>query len=311
MKTKNTKKTKKAPAETSVRALVWDILQSLSRKNTVQSAFSKEKTEGFSARDTALISELLYGTVRAYPRLEFLLARLVPKPQKLPPSLLPLLYMAMYELLYLDRIPPHATLHSAVELCKKRFGLGLAKLVNAALRHCMRLGEKIQDESYYTEFSNNALEGWAAFYGLPLWIAKLWTKTYGEEKARAYAKASAASPWASVRLNSKRPEWESLQSLILKETEGRAVGLSGVQYKPSMAPEHLSLYLKTGKLSLQGAGSQKLLQALSPKDWPQPIWETCAGHGGKSMALLEQELELFAVSDVHRLRLRLFFVLRP
>lgn len=59
-------------------------------------------------------------------------------------------------------------------------------------------------------------------------------------------------------------------------------------------------------ISLQSASAYIALFQLIPTDWPTPIWDACAGHGGKTLALLEQGLPIQCVSDPHQGRLNLF-----
>jgi len=286
------------------REVAWNILQRISPSEPIQAQFTKERVGALSDRDTGLATELVYGTMRALPRLTFLVSRLVPNPENLPPPLHQLLCMALYECLFLDRIPPHATVHSAVDLAEKRFGKSLAKLTNAALRHFLRLEQAPHCESYYTDLLGETVIAWATFYAIPQWIADLWVKAYGEERAKELAKASATSPWSTVRVNAARQEWEALRTTIVEKTEGHSVGYAGVQYLPAKSPEFLREYIKTGKLSLQGAGSQEVLAMLNSQYWPSPIWDACAGHGGKTMALMEQGCSCIAASDTNKQRLR-------
>ena len=46
-------------------------------------------------------------------------------------------------------------------------------------------------------------------------------------------------------------------------------------------------YLRQGRLSIQGAGSQLVLEALDAPRWEGPVWDACAGRGGKTLALVE------------------------
>jgi len=286
------------------REVAWGILQNISPSEPIQAQFTKERVGALSDRDTGLATELVYGTMRALPRLTFIVSRLVPNPENLPPPLHQLLCMALYECLFLDRIPPHATVHSAVDLAEKRFGKSLGKLTNAALRHFLRLEQAPHCESYYTDLLGETVQAWATFYAIPQWIAELWVKAYGEERAKELAKASATSPWSTVRVNAARQEWEALRATIVEKTEGHSVGYAGVQYLPSKSPEFLREYVKTGKLSLQGAGSQEALAMLHSQEWPSPIWDACAGHGGKTLALIEQGCACIAASDTNKQRLR-------
>ena len=63
-------------------------------------------------------------------------------------------------------------------------------------------------------------------------------------------------------------------------------------------------YLRQGRLSIQGAGSQLVLEALDAPHWEGPVWDACAGRGGKTLALLELGVPVLAASDTYQPRLR-------
>ena len=84
----------------------------------------------------ALVTEMVYGTVRLYRRLEALRAALVPRaPAR---DLDVVLLLGLYQVLYMDRIPPHALVHETVEAAKQVGGAPGARLVNAVLRRALR-----------------------------------------------------------------------------------------------------------------------------------------------------------------------------
>ena len=72
-------------------------------------------------------------------------------------------------------------------------------------------------------------------------------------------------------MNAARDEWEALRDFLCKE--GEAVGISGVRFAPGTQPEYMRDYLRQGRLSIQGAGSQLVLEALDAPRWEGPVWE--------------------------------------
>ena len=69
-------------------------------------------------------------------------------------------------------------------------------------------------------------------------------------------------------MNAARDEWEALRDFLCKE--GEAVGISGVRFAPGTQPEYMRDYLRQGRLSIQGAGSQLVLEA--PKLFLLLLW---------------------------------------
>jgi 16S rRNA (cytosine967-C5)-methyltransferase len=140
---------------------------------------------------------------------------------------------------------------------------------------------------------------------MPLWIVRLWRKAYGPDKALALLEASAASPPQGIRLNRARADWEALRKTLLREhPEGTtAVGAAGLAFAPPFPPAFKGL-LADGRASGQSGASYAALEYFRPLEWPKPIWDCCAGRGGKTLALLEQGLPVALASDPSGQRLR-------
>ncbi|GIQ65671.1 hypothetical protein PACILC2_42390 [Paenibacillus cisolokensis] len=97
------------------------------------------RSSGLSRVDAALATELVYGTIQRRHTLDALLARFVAKGlERLQPWVLELLRMSAYQLVFLDRVPPHAAVNEAVAIAKKRGHAGIAGMVNGVLRSLQR-----------------------------------------------------------------------------------------------------------------------------------------------------------------------------
>jgi len=82
-----------------------------------------------SQADKGLVTELVYGTVARKITLEWYLSHLIEDRNKLDNWLYILLMLSLYQMLYLDKIPQHATVHEAVEIAKiRKRGILLAML---------------------------------------------------------------------------------------------------------------------------------------------------------------------------------------
>ncbi|MFR5645251.1 MAG: transcription antitermination factor NusB [Bilophila wadsworthia] len=78
----------------------------------------------FSRQEAALTTELVYGHLRSEIRISWLLSQFMKAPEKLPASMKLMIGIAAYELLYLDRIPAHASVSASVDAVRARFGQG-------------------------------------------------------------------------------------------------------------------------------------------------------------------------------------------
>ncbi len=300
---KKKKKTDETPL--TAREAALRVLERTGVNTPVQSLLDTKLTGGlFSRQDAALTTELVYGYLRSEIRLSWLLSLFMKAPEKLPPAMKTMIGMAAYELLYLDRIPAHASVSAAVDAVRGRFGQGLSRVANGVLRSLIRLmeTEDPKQPAFYASRIADPLDRLSVFHSVPRWILELWIAGYGREKAEAFAQAVSVVPHPCVRVNTARDEWETLRDILCRE--GDPVAISGVRFAPGTQPEYLRDYLRQGRISFHGAGSQLVLEALDAPHWEGPVWDACAGRGGKTLALMELGVPVLAASDTYQPRLR-------
>ncbi|CAK7000823.1 MAG: Ribosomal RNA small subunit methyltransferase B [Desulfovibrio sp.] len=245
--------------------------------------------------DKGLCTELVYGYLRARLRLEWDLARFLKKPDKLPPEMRLTLGLAAYELAYL-RIPAHASVNWAVTRVRNRFGQGLAGVANASLRAFAKIAKAYTDESRYAVIENSA-ERLGVVHAVPEWIVSLWQNAYGDETAREYLKASSGRAVSAVRVNAAREDAATVRETLLTEGKGIAVSSFGAAF-PEGVPYVAKTFERKGRVSFQSAAVQEILEELGMASWPGPVWDACAGRGGKTAALLERGVTVTAATDL-------------
>ncbi len=132
-----------------------------------------ERSARLESRDAALASEIVFGVLRFQAQLDFLIARLAPRP--LDAEVLIALRMGVYQLRYLDRIPPHAAVSESVELVKRAHKASAGGLVNAVLRKIGR--EEVSWPDRATALST------------PAWLLERWDRQFGPEVTSKIAAA--------------------------------------------------------------------------------------------------------------------------
>lgn len=267
------------------------------------------------ARERRLCSELVYGCARERIRCDVILGRLLRRPGALPRSMRHCLAIAVHSLLFQDRIPPHAAISTAVRQVERRYGARLAGVANGALRSLQRLGQAPLEAAWYEEARDApGQRTWRAacrFWSMPPVIAELWRAAYGEETALALMRRSFRRPWTGVRINAAHPRAEAVRRALeaaAPEAARAAAGAWGLAFAPGALPEEvlgmsLTELRAVGALEFQSAGSQAVLQELGLLDWDAPVWDACAGVGGKSRALLEAGVPVRLATDLSRGRL--------
>ena len=246
--------------------------------------------------DTGLCTQLVYGYLRQGMRLDWVLARSMSNPEKLPVEMRLTLGLAAYEMAFL-RIPGYASVDWAVSRIRHRFSRTLAGVANAVLRRFSLNGNNFHDPAFYEASIENPQERRAIWHSLPLWLVRLWEGAYGEEQAALYMAASGSEAVPAVRVNGSRDGAAQLRNELIGEHGGIAVGAWGAAF-PQGLPYIARNLEKTGRISFQSAAAQEALQAMLPHAWQSPVWDACSGRGGKTAALLELGLDVRLASDV-------------
>lgn len=226
---------------------------------------------GLEARDRALVTELVYGVLRHQSELDETLNAQSRRPiARLPAELRAILRVAAYQLLHLDRVPPRAAIHQAVEAAKA-FGPARSGYVNGLLRSLLRAGAGAKVESVP-----------------PPWLAELWDRAYGPEARQELWSYQLQPAPLVVRVNSRRTRREDLrgaweeQGLTVWET---ALSPWGLGVERAGSPEELPGF-STGLFTVQDESSQLVAPALDPQPG-ETVLDVGAGSGGKTTHLAE------------------------
>jgi 16S rRNA (cytosine967-C5)-methyltransferase len=229
------------------------------------------RVNALKAEDRNLTTALVMGVLRWQIALDARLAKLLARPdQRLAEPVALVLRMGAFQLLHMDRIPPHAVLNESVELCRAAGEPHASGMVNAVLRKlsaAQKPGQRI--------FESPA--AFAERLGHPRWLVERWVANYGREGALAICEYDQQEPIAGGLF-------------------GKADGL----------PEEPAS--TEGELQMDD-GSRLVAEltaaALPFTDGHQArVWDCCAAPGGKTLTLarLLPDAEILA-TDVSGRRL--------
>ncbi|MFS0643542.1 16S rRNA (cytosine(967)-C(5))-methyltransferase RsmB [Siminovitchia sp. 179-K 8D1 HS] len=285
----------------NVREAALDILEAVDQQRSysnllLNSFIEKNHIKG---PDTALLTEMVYGTIQRKMTLDYYLAPFIKK--KLDHWVRNLLRLSLYQLVYLDRIPDRAVIHEAVEIAKRRGHQGIAGLVNGVLRSIQRKGipslESIPDPA----------ERLAIETSHPIWLVKRWISQFGFEKTKEMCKTNLQAPVQTARVNELKISREQLLDLLEKEgliaNPSPIIPISVRAVKGNLAR---SEYYKRGYFTIQDESSMLAAYALdvSPQ---QKVLDACAAPGGKTAHIaerLENTGEVIAL-DLHEHKVKL------
>lgn len=269
------------------------VCRCLAGPKDLQEVLDQELQNIPDQRDKALITEIVYGYLRFKGRVDFVISLFLNKPEKLPPRLRILLGLAGYELFFLDRVPDYAIVSRAVDLSARLFGRRISGLANAVLRKAARTDIFSQD--IFKQDRPAEAVFWSRFYSCPLWIVKMWKKAYGRDLCLEYLRQSLDKPPLGLRESKGSRGVMSIPEYIAGRIEN-SILVTG-RY-----PE-LDRYLHEKKVFRQSFAGQQAMFELGMKDWDQPVWDMCAGSGGKTFLMLDQGMDVYS-SDVSLKRLK-------
>jgi 16S rRNA (cytosine967-C5)-methyltransferase len=154
------------------------------------------RTAALDARDAGLAGEIVFGVLRYRAQLDFLIGHYAGRARKLDPEVRNALRMAIYQMRYLERVPPHAAVKDSVELVKRAHKTSAAGFVNALLRQANR--DPVAWPNREVELS------------CPEWLLARWERHYGLDTAVAIARAALEEPRKYVRIT---PAGERIQDI--------------------------------------------------------------------------------------------------
>ena len=226
-------------------------------------------------RDAALATRLCYGVTQNRLLLDFYLEQLVTgKLRRIQPMTLDVLRLGLYQLYFMDKIPPSAVVNEAVSQVRRFGDRNAAGLVNAVLRGAdRRRGQLREPEDLATRSSH------------PRQLVELLTQSLGRERLEAVLAADNEAPETVLQSNPLRGDGAAVRAGV--EAEGGELTphpwLPGCSVlRGGGSPERLRVY-REGLVYVQDAAS-RLAVACAGLRPGMSVLDCCAAPGGKSMA---------------------------
>ncbi len=265
-------------AVSPARAAAFDILLRVERESSYAPDLLHSQTyERLSTADHALATELVMGVLRWRSRLDDEIATASSQPlPKLDTEILIALRLALYQFLWLDRIPRRAALHESVELVRRARKRSAAPFVNAVLRKLSAAQNRAivaNDESTVPELARALAH--------PAWLVERWTREYGLSSARKVCQYNQTLPATTVRLRSPAAE-EQLQQQGIVLAPGELLASARRVRAGEITKTHA---FGTHEIVVQDEASQLVAALVGPGT---NILDCCAAPGGKTLALADQ-----------------------
>jgi len=274
------KNTFKSPKPDASRLLAFDLLTEVNRNEgysnlLLPQALNASKLE---ERDRALVTELLYGTIRMQGKHDWVLSQISDRPwNEVDPGIVDICRLGVHQI-HEMRIPDHAAVAATVEVARKRVGESKASFVNALLRSVTR--KSIEEWFAPLLTISDPVERFSIQYSHPEWIVSAYfdlLKDWREVESALAINNEAALPTLVAW-----PGYSTQQDLI--EIGGVPTEFSpfGAHWKGN--PGALDL-IKERKIGVQDEGSQLVAEVFAKAAAGTQWLDLCAGPGGKAALL--------------------------
>lgn len=253
--------------------------------------------------DRGLIFELVYGVLRYRETLDWRLNLVADRAlSRVPMPVAMILRLGAYQILYLDRIPPSASVNESVNLSRTVGGRDWTGFVNGILRNLLR-----RPAPAWPAISENRAFHLSIRYSCPLWLVERWLESFGPGQTELLCQATLNIPPITLRANTLRCTREELAARLGKE---------GYEVRETLVSPVGLVLQKCGRLSgvkplqdgwcyIEDEAAQliPLLLNVSPGD---RVLDVCAAPGGKTthLAALMQNHGTVVALDSKPRRLR-------
>jgi 16S rRNA (cytosine967-C5)-methyltransferase len=281
------------PAE--ARRCAFQVVRRVFEQDAYADRALQAQAGALDGRDRALAMRLAFGTIQRKGTLDHLIERLASRPtERLDPPVLAALRLGLYELLYLAGAPDWAVVADAVELAKAG-PRGAHGLVNAVLRRAAREGR----ERLLGPLRDDTPEQAAIEHSHPAWLAQLWWRELGAERAKALMAADNGPGELALRVNTLRASIEEVAAALaaLPAQARRDPAIPEALVIDGPLDVHGLAAWREGKAIAQSRAAMLVAHALGPEPGER-VLDLCAAPGGKSThlaALMEDRGEVVAV----------------
>lgn len=233
------------------------------------------KKHNIDGADKALLSRLVFGVTERRITLDYVIAATAARPtSRLDTDVLNILRLGVYQLFYLEKIPPHAAVNETVELAKKS-GKGF---VNAILRKLLRDGMPALPEK-----KDGKVKYLSVKYSVPRELCRKFLENFSDERTEAIFAAFLCPPPITLHANLLRTSRDELIARLAADgisAHPTANAPYGVRLD---AAQGLPDAIFRGDAYVQDEASQICIAALDPREGDR-VLDACSCPGTKAFS---------------------------
>ncbi|SHK02156.1 16S rRNA (cytosine967-C5)-methyltransferase [Geosporobacter subterraneus DSM 17957] len=290
----------------NARRIALDVLVDIEKNNAFSNIALQRamKNREIEDRDRRFVTELVYGVIENKIYLDYIINRLSKvKHSKIKVEVLNLLRMALYQIIFLDRIPSAAAVNESVKIVKK-IEFGAAGYVNGLLRNFLRRREELKLDRQNMDVS----EYLSIRYSHPKWLVEKWLKDFGEDFTEGLLGGNNERPSLTVRVNTLRTNKRDLIKILsaqgLEITEGK-YSPEALYISNATNIEKLKAF-QEGLFQIQDESSMLVAHVVNPEPGDF-VMDLCAAPGGKTthMAQLMKNQGRIIAWDIYDHKIKL------
>ncbi|MEN6444751.1 MAG: 16S rRNA (cytosine(967)-C(5))-methyltransferase RsmB [Candidatus Cloacimonas sp.] len=233
--------------------------------------------------DPALFYNLVKGVIKLYLKLDYILQQYVDKNKYAATDIKikTLLYIGLYQILYLNSIPEFAAVNETVELAKNLFNSQVGDFVNAVLRSYLRSPEITYPKEPKLRIAYE--------HSFPPELVEQWLDLWGEENTEYLAMFFNENPELHIRVNTTATTPDKLKAYFAK----RNIIITPSPASPNMfhtaqTAEILEdVAFSEGYFSVQDTSAALIVELLDPQK-DDSVLDLFAAPGGKCSYIAEK-----------------------
>lgn len=272
----------------TARAKAVRILSRFERSDSyIDKLLEKElKYNNLNPMDKALLTELVNGVIRWKLKLDWALVGFyIGDFLKCLNVVKNSMRVGLYQIMFLDKIPPPVAINESVELVKKIQGEKTAGIVNGVLRNILRNLDGIRYPSKDAELAYY----YSIIHSHPKWMVKRWLKRIGENSTIDLLTENNKKPYLPLRVNTlkgnREKVFENISEMGLNAAQSNYNENTYILTTPRMNIGQTELFI-TGAATVQDPSASLAVRLADPKPG-NDVLDFCSAPGGKAFLMAE------------------------
>jgi len=271
---------------TNIRHVAYDIIVKVMKNNDFSDNLLQKKAKAIKHSEHDIVPflyQIVKGTVKYKQQLDYIVRQFVDpgKYNQTNIKIKVLLYLGLYQLIYMKSVPDHAAINETVELAKTIYSEPVANFVNSVLRSYQRNPE--------VKYPDDVIQRIAYEYSYPVAMIEQWVKLWGADRTELLAMFFNEPSKLHLRVNTSATDSKKLMQYFTKR---KVKCMESLASKNMLVCENAIAALNDvafseGYFSIQDASAALIVELLDPQ-LDESILDLFAAPGGKCTYIAEK-----------------------